>query len=130
VAIDPDSAEAVPVRSGLGIAGDAVARLVGPDGGARADRFFLDAPTQVDAVCLVSDRPTAPLEPVSRASVLYRLAATSQNLPRVGGRRTLEALGRLVTTAGCYGVAPMRTQQVLEAMVELTSPGPEVRALT
>jgi len=130
VAIDPASAQAVPVRTGLGIPEDAVARLVGPAAAASPDRLFLDRPTRVDAACLVSDRPTAPLEPVSRASVLYRLAATSQNLPRIGGGRTLEAIGGLVSTAGCYGVAPMRTSQVLDAMVELTSLGSGLRALT
>jgi hypothetical protein len=128
VAIDLDRAEAVPIRSGLAIPEDAVERLVG-SAGVPFDRFFLDRPVHVDAICLVNDRPVEPLEPVSRASVLHRFAAVSQNLPRIGGRQTLDALGRVVAAAGCYGVAPMSTSQVLEAMAQLTGTV-EVRALT
>jgi hypothetical protein len=48
----------------------------------------------------------------------------------VGGRRTLEALGRLVSGAGCFGVAPMGTTQVLDAMAQLTGGGDALRVLT
>jgi hypothetical protein len=130
VAIDLDTAEAVPAASGLRIPPDALARLSPFTTGDTPDRFFIERPTRVDAICLVSDRPTAPLEPASRASVLYRFAAMSQNLPRVGGRRTLEALGRLVSGAGCFGVAPMGTTQVLDAMAQLTGGGDALRVLT
>jgi hypothetical protein len=130
VAIDPATGHAVPAAKRLRIPEDAVERLAGPGWEARTDRFFLDAPASVDAVCLVSDQPVAPLAPVSRSSVLYRFAAMSQNLPAVGGRRTLEALGRLVSTAACFGIAPMGASQVLEAMAELTALGGGVRALT
>jgi hypothetical protein len=129
VAIDPDTADAVPVTPRLRIPPDGLERLAGPDGSA-PDRFFVDRPTRADTICLVSDHPAAPLQPASRASVLYRFAAMSVNLPRVGGRRTLEALGRLVARAGCYGVAPMGTTQVMQAMAELTGAGTSLRALT
>jgi hypothetical protein len=130
VAIDPDTAEATPARSGLGIAEDAIARLVGTGAAAVPDRFFVERPVRLDAVCLVSDRPAAPIEPISRATAMYRYAAMSQNLPRLGGRRALEALGRLVSTAECYRVAPMGAGQVLEALAELTASPRGVRALT
>ncbi len=130
VAIDPATGRAVPAARMLRIPPDAVQRLVGPGWEGRIDRFFLDRPTSVDAVCLVSDRPAGPFEPVSRSSVLYRFAAMSQNLPAVGGRRTLEGLGRLVSTAVCYGIAPMSASQVLETLAELTGPVGGVRALT
>jgi hypothetical protein len=127
VAIDLEDAHALPVSSRLGVPGDAVGRLVGDH--PAPERFFLDRPAAINAICTVNDRPIETLEPASRATALYRFAAMSQNLPRLGGRRTLEALARLMRAADCMAVAPMRTAQVLEAMVDLTGPAP-VRGLT
>jgi hypothetical protein len=128
-AIDPDTGWAVPIRTVLGIPEDAIARLLDGAAGA-ADRTFVDRPTPLDSVCLIHDQPTAALEPVSRSSTLYRFAGVSENLPALGGRRTLEGLGRLVASAECYGVAPMGTNHVLEAMAHITSHPARVRALT
>lgn len=123
VAIDPDTARAVPCVSTLGVPEDAVGRLVGTRAAGPFDRAFVDRPTRIDAACLVHDQPEGPPVPVSRASTLYRFAGMSVNLPRIGGRRTLEGLGRLVASARCFGIAPMRTGQVLEAMAEVTGGG-------
>lgn len=127
VAIDPDTGEAVPVRSELGIRDDAVERLTGMP---PTDRYFVDRPLRLSTLCLIHDSPTNALEPVSRSLMLYRLAGVSENLPALGGRRTLEGLGRLVAGADCYGVAPMSTNHVLEAVAHVTSHGSELRALT
>lgn len=128
VAIDPETGEAVPVRSELGIREDAVERLTG--GTPSADRFFIDRPRRLDTLCLIHNSPTNALEPVSRSLMLYRLAGVTENLPALGGRRTLEGLGRLVAGADCFGVAPMSVNHVLEAVAHVTSHGAEVRALT
>jgi hypothetical protein len=126
VAVDPDSGLAVPVRSALGVAPDAVERLAGR---ASADRFFVDEPVEVGTLCLAHDAPTQAIEPLSRSLTLYRLAGVAENLPALGGRRTLEGLGRLVARAECYGLAPMRPKDTLEALAHLTSHADRVRAL-
>jgi hypothetical protein len=131
VAIDPDSGEAVPVRSALGIPADAAERLVGPRGTERPDRLFVDRPTHVDAACLVHDDPAGDVVPISRSTVLYRFAAMTRNLPGIGGGRTLEALGRLVSRATCFAITPSTAPRVLEAMAEITrGASGRVRALT
>jgi hypothetical protein len=129
-AIDPETGNAVPIRSALGVPEDAVSRLVDGAVGAEPDRFLVDRPTPLDSVCLIHDRPTAAIEPVSPSLTLYRLAGVSENLPALGGRRTLEGLGRLVASADCYGVAPIGTNHVIEAMAHITSHFARVRALT
>jgi hypothetical protein len=121
VAVDPATSEVVPARSGLRIPPDALERLDGDGSRTPSDRFFVERPIRLDAVCLVNDRPTRALEPISRATALYRYASMSQNLPRVGGSLALEALGRLVSRAECVGVAPMNAGQVLESLAELTA---------
>jgi hypothetical protein len=131
VAIDPETAEAVPVTSAIGIPPDAAEWLVGPRGVVRPDRLFVDRPIRVDAVCLIHDDPSGDLVPISRSTVLYRFAAMSQNLPRIGGGRTLEALGRLVSSATCFAITPSTAPRVLEAMAEITRGAfGRVRALT
>jgi hypothetical protein len=131
VAIDPETAEAVPIRSALGIAPDAAERLVGPRGVEPPDRLFVDRPTRVDAACLVHDDPSGDMVPVSRSTVLYRFAAMSENLPRIGGGRTLEALGRLLSSATCFAITPSTAPRVLEAVAEMTrGASRQVRALT
>ena len=117
----------MPVRSELGIGHDAVERLTGRPS---TDRFFVDRPLRLNTLCLIHDSPTNALEPVSRSLMLYRLAGVTENLPALGGRRTLEGLVRLVAGAECYGVAPMSINHVLEAVAHVTSHGAELRALT
>jgi hypothetical protein len=131
VAVDPESGRAVPVRSALGIAPDAAARLVGAQGAQRPDRLFVDGPTRIDAACLVHDDPSGDVVQISRSTALYRFAAMSRNLPRIGGGRTLEALGRLVSSATCFAITPSTAPRVLEAMAEITRGAfGRVRALT
>jgi hypothetical protein len=129
-AIDPETGHSVPITSALGIPTDAVSRLVDGITGTEHDRAFVDEPTPLDSVCLIHDRPTAAVERVSRSLTLYRLAGVTENLPALGGRRTLEGLGRLIESADCYGVAPMGTNHVIEAMAHITSHPARVRALT
>jgi hypothetical protein len=129
-AIDPETGQAVPVASAIGVPPDAVSRLVDGAATTQPDRSFVDGPTAIDSVCLIHDRPTAAIEPVSRSLTLYRFAGVTENLPVLGGRRTLEGLGRLVASADCYGVAPMGTNHVIEAMTHITSHPARVRALT
>lgn len=126
-AIDPATGRAVPVRSALGVPSDAVERLTGARA---ADRYFVDAPVDLGTLCLIHDSPTQALEPVSRSLMLYRLAGVTENLPALGGRRTLEGLGRLVARAECYGIAPMSPTDVLGAVAHVTGHAGEVRALT
>ena len=124
VAVDLETAQDVPVRSALGVPADAVDRLVPPGGPWRPDRLFVDRPITVDAACLVHDEPTGSLVAISRSTVLYRFAAMSQNLPRIGGRRTLEALGRLVSGADCYAITPTTVDEVLRALADVVGEGP------
>jgi hypothetical protein len=126
VAVDPDTGRAVPVRSALGVAPDAVERLAG---GSPPDRYFVDEPLEVGTLCLAHDAPTQALESLSRPLTLYRLAGIAENLPALGGRRTLEGLGRLVARAECYGIAPMRPKDTLEAIAHLTTHAGRLRAL-
>ncbi len=127
-AIDPDSGTAVPVARELRIPDDAIERLAGRS--SSLDRFFVDRPTPLDSLCLIHDRPDAAIEPVSRSLVLYRLAGVSENLPALGGRRTLEGLGRLVAGADCFGVAPMATNHLLETLAHLTGHPSRLRVTT
>jgi hypothetical protein len=131
VAIDPETAVAVPVRTALDIAPDAAERLVGKRGLGRPDRLFVDGPTGVDAACLVHDDPSGDVVSISRSTALYRFAAMSENLSGIGGGRTLEALGRLVSSATCFAITPSTAPRVLEAMAEITRGAfGQVRALT
>jgi hypothetical protein len=108
------------------VAPDAALRLAVE---APADRFFVDEPLEVGTLCLTHESPTQALEPISRSLTLYRLAGVAENLPTLGGRRTLEGLGRLVARAECYGIAPMRPKDALEAIAHLTTHAGELRAL-
>jgi hypothetical protein len=131
VAIDPETGRAVPVRSALGIPPDAAKRLVGMRGAEHPDRLFVDRPTTVDAACLVHDDPSGDVVPISRSTALYRFAAMSQNLTRIGGGRTLEALERLLSSATCFAITPSTAPRVLEAMAEIArGASGRVRALT
>jgi hypothetical protein len=129
VALDPASGRAVPVRTALGVPEDAVTRLIAPLA-PRPDRFFVDEPTRVGTVCLVHDDPQAAVLDISRSTVLYRLAAVSRNLTRLGARGTLEALGSLAAGASCLAIPAMRAGPALETVAGFVGRLDPVRPLT
>lgn len=127
-AVDPGSGALIPVRSALGVGEDAVERLVGKGGNGASDRWFVEAPTGVDRVGVLRDGGAPGLEPASRSLALHRFASLSVNLPRVGGRRTLEGLGRLMAGAECFGISPSRPVGTLTTLAALVAGGEPLRA--
>lgn len=132
-AVDPGSGRVIPVRSALGVGEDAVERLTGPGGiepagNGAPDRWFVEAPTRVDRVVVPRDDGAPGLEPASRSLALYRFASMSVNLPRLGGRRTLEGLGRLMAGADCFSISPARPMGTLTTLAGLVAGGEPLRA--
>lgn len=113
-AVDPASGEVIPVPSQLDLSSRAVGRLETLVPADRPDDrlgLVLDAPARVDAVFDYSGGE--PLEQMSRALVVSRLAGKSLNLPKLG-MSALEGLARLVQGTPCVGIGRPDPRTMLE----------------
>ena len=120
VAIDPDSGHLIPVPSGLELPSDLYGRLAEAFASDPADpRAFVDGEVAVDAVLTYGALPEAGVVHGSRAEALLSLAPSVRNLPLVGGRG-VEGLARLVGAAHCYQGRWGSTEQMLDALTQVS----------
>ena len=115
VAIDPSTGHVVPTAPVLDIPGDALQRLDHRDSGDGEPRVVVDRPLAVDAVLSFGTSDT-PVEEISKAAALYRVASHSLNLGGVGAEKGLSGLRKVVQQAPCYGLGVQEWKRVPESI--------------
>jgi hypothetical protein len=122
-ALDPSTAKLVPLDTGLTVPQDAVQRLAAalpPDLSREDPHLFVDAPTRADVVLANVRVPLDPgTHPLTRSYTVTALAASALNLRSIGGR-AIEAIGELVSRAGCYTVRWTTTEELLASLAALS----------
>jgi hypothetical protein len=115
VAIDPDTAELVPLTPRLRLREDALERLgrVVATNGHSVHREP-DAPRKVDVVFSIAELDR-PFEPISSGLALYRLASHVLNFDKTGGT-ALEGLARLIERAQTFALDSAAPKDMLEAL--------------
>jgi hypothetical protein len=123
VAVDPASGRLVSIPSALDVPADALDRL-GALFPATADdaRLFVDDETPVDVVLTYGGSGDEPISPASRVDALLGLTSSIRNLTPMGGP-AIEALGRLVGGAACFGARWTGTEQMLAALTQAAGVG-------
>lgn len=117
-AIDLETGLLVPARPGVEISAEALGALAGVaplNGG--PDRFTLDGPTTVDAVCSIAETE-APWRPVSPGVAVYRMADHVLNLPKLGAR-ALDGLVRLVERGRTFELDAAGPKDMLQALTSM-----------
>jgi hypothetical protein len=128
VAVDPASGRLVPVPSALDLPADALDLLAAAFPATGDDpRLFVDDDTSVDVVLTYGGSADQAISPTSRVDTLLGLTSSIRNLTAMGGR-AVEALGRLVGGADCYGARWTGTAQMLETLIRAAGDGSALRA--
>jgi hypothetical protein len=107
IAIDPESAQPVPIPPRLAVSEDAF------------EARFREAPARVDVFVAAPDRGRAgPLVPLpSRVLAAQRLATLVVNVDGLGPRRALQGLARFIGESPCYELGAGTPRRTLEAVV-------------
>lgn len=123
VAIDPASGRLVPIPPALDVPADALDRLAALFPATADDaRLFVDDVTPVDVVLTYGGSADEPISPASRVDTLLGLTSSITNLSAMGGR-AIEALGRLVGGADCFGARWTGTEQMLATLTRVAGVG-------